>query len=190
MADGFKQRYEEHMMGRNGADAISRLCLVVALVLVVLSFATVGVSPILYVLVLVLGIGLAVYAVLRMNSRNVAARRAENEAFWGLFNRSGKEGREPREPREPRQKREKADRVRERRSVRDRDRDRDRGEEQDAPGQDREPAADSGSAEPQAAPAKVTVTCDSCGQRLSVPSGKGNIRITCPKCQNRFTTHT
>lgn len=31
-------------------------------------------------------------------------------------------------------------------------------------------------------PAPVVLVCPSCGQRLSVPSGKGKLRVSCPKC--------
>lgn len=30
--------------------------------------------------------------------------------------------------------------------------------------------------------------CPQCGQSLSVPKGKGTLKVTCPKCHNRFTT--
>ena len=30
--------------------------------------------------------------------------------------------------------------------------------------------------------------CPQCGQSLSVPKGKGTLKITCPKCRNQFTT--
>lgn len=30
------------------------------------------------------------------------------------------------------------------------------------------------------------VKCPACGQRVRVPRGKGKIRVTCPKCNNKF----
>lgn len=30
-------------------------------------------------------------------------------------------------------------------------------------------------------------TCDNCGQSLSVPKGKGTLKITCPKCKHQTT---
>jgi len=33
-------------------------------------------------------------------------------------------------------------------------------------------------------------TCKNCGQKVRVPSGKGAIEITCPKCGNRFDKRT
>ena len=30
------------------------------------------------------------------------------------------------------------------------------------------------------------VKCSSCGQRVRVPRGKGKLRVTCPKCKQKF----
>ena len=30
------------------------------------------------------------------------------------------------------------------------------------------------------------LSCPSCGQRVRVPRGKGKVRVTCPKCRNKF----
>lgn len=32
--------------------------------------------------------------------------------------------------------------------------------------------------------------CPSCGQRMRVPRGKGNIRVRCPRCQEKFEART
>lgn len=39
-------------------------------------------------------------------------------------------------------------------------------------------------------PMKVVFTCDKCGQSLSVPKGRGTLKVTCPKCghQQKKTT--
>ncbi len=34
------------------------------------------------------------------------------------------------------------------------------------------------------------VQCESCGQNLRVPTGKGNIQVTCPKCSHKFSVST
>ena len=183
MADSFKDRYAEHMVGRNGGDAISRVCLIVAIVLVVLSFFCVGINPFLYVLVLLLGIAAAVYAALRMNSRDVAARQAENEAFLGLFQRFGSREDEQAEAAREERRARREQRARER-AEREAQQDYEY-EDQQAPEPEPEPQS-----EPAAAPEKVTVTCDSCGQHLRVPAGKGNIKVRCPKCQNVFQLFT
>jgi hypothetical protein len=183
MVDGFKEKYESTMVGRNGGDALSRVCLIVAIVLVLLSFACIGINPILYVLVLLLGIVAGAYAALRMLSRNVVARQAENAAFLSIFQRfgigrGGQGG------------------VAEERPVRERPR---RAPREDRGYRDEEPAprpapapAQEPQPEPQPAPQpeKVTVTCENCGQHLRVPAGKGTVKVRCPKCQNVFTLHT
>lgn len=30
--------------------------------------------------------------------------------------------------------------------------------------------------------------CETCGQRLRIPKGKGTVKVTCPKCHTTFTT--
>lgn len=32
--------------------------------------------------------------------------------------------------------------------------------------------------------------CPTCGQTMRVPSGKGRMRVTCPRCQNKFETRS
>lgn len=32
--------------------------------------------------------------------------------------------------------------------------------------------------------------CPSCKQQIRVPSGKGTVRVTCPKCKTKFEMHT
>ena len=39
---------------------------------------------------------------------------------------------------------------------------------------------------PQQAPAKTVRVCPNCQAKLNVPTGKGHIRITCPKCKKIF----
>lgn len=185
MAEGFKDKYDDHMVGRNGGDIISTICLIVAIVLVLLSFACVGINPFLYVLVLLLGIGSAVYAAFRMNSRDVAARQAEVQAFMGIFQGIGRKG-EKESGRESRRPRRTTTERSERRERMEYDYD-EESEYSDEAAPEPEPQPEP---EPAAQPEKVTVECDSCGQRLRVPAGKGTIKVRCPKCTNVFTLHT
>lgn len=198
MAEGFKERYDERMVGRNGGDAISRICLVVALVFIVLSFFVVGINPFLYVLTLVLGIAAAVYAFFRMNSTDVEARQAEVDA---LFGRGGSRG----SSRTSRTRRDSRDAGRERRSARPRrtpeweqDPYEDNSWQESEPQghddgyQEQEEPFEQPFEEPasEEQPAKILVACDECGQKLSVPTGRGNIRVTCPRCSHQFTMHS
>ena len=178
MAEGFKDRYDDYMAGRNGGDALSLTCLIAGLLLVLLSFACVGINPFLYLLVLVLGLAAAVYAAIRMTSRDVAARQAENEAFVGIFKRFGRKE-EDEEPRATR--RDRAERPSRRSRAVEEDED---FASDDMPEDEPEP-------EPAPAqPEKVMVACDNCGQQLRVPAGKGNIKVRCPKCSNVFQLFT
>jgi hypothetical protein len=192
MAEGFKGKYDEHMVGRNGADALARVCLVAALVLVVLSFFVVGVGPFVYLLVLLLGIACAVYAAFRMNSRNIAQRQSENEAFLGLFKRGNRQDRASREQRKPRGRASYGDEY----FDEARGNAYDNGEYDDGyqsePQPEPRPARERPQRDPQPQPAQevpsvITISCENCGQRLNVPTGKGNIRVTCPRCSHQFT---
>ena len=219
MFDDMRDRYDNHMAGRRGGDTLSRICLLIAIVLVLLSFACIGISPFLYVLVLVLGIATAIYAAIRMNSRDIAARAAENDRFLGLFQRfgAGARGARGREGRGAgrRSSRGSSDRAeRTTRSSR-------RGAGNDAAAEDesderferpqrraaneaaeeREPQprssqsqeagsrVDAGQAQAQPVE-KVTIACNECGQKLRVPAGKGTLKVRCPKCSNVFTIAT
>jgi len=173
MAEGLKDKYDEYMDGRNGGDLISLICLIVGLVLMILSFFVVA-NPVLHFIFVLLGIAAAAYAVFRMISFDADARQAEVAALTGIFanlrNRGG-EGASVERPR------------RERPSRRERSYD----IEDEQPQLDDEPEPEP---EPVAQPEKVMVTCDSCGQQLRVPAGKGNIKVRCPKCSNIFQLFT
>lgn len=39
-------------------------------------------------------------------------------------------------------------------------------------------------------PSKVIITCSECNARMSIPAGRGNIRLKCPKCGNEITEKT
>ncbi len=32
--------------------------------------------------------------------------------------------------------------------------------------------------------------CPNCGQKLRVPTGRGKLQVTCPKCSNKFSVST
>lgn len=76
-----RERFYTFMYGRNGTDALGRALLIVYVVLYAVALF-VG-SYVLWGLMS----ALAVYAVFRMLSRNLAARRRENEAYLRLKKR-------------------------------------------------------------------------------------------------------
>lgn len=43
----------------------------------------------------------------------------------------------------------------------------------------------SAGAKPSTDNQKLTFTCEKCGQSLSVPKGRGTLKVTCPKCNHQ-----
>ncbi len=77
----FRQRLAGFLVGRNGPDTIYNVCIWSSLVLAVLGmFWDSLLCSLLY-------FGLFGYAIFRFFSRNVAKRRAENQAFRNFFGR-------------------------------------------------------------------------------------------------------
>lgn len=77
----FRQRLAGFLVGRNGPDTIYNVCIWSSLVLAVLGmFWDSLLCSLLY-------LGLFGYAIFRFFSRNVAKRRAENQAFRNFFGR-------------------------------------------------------------------------------------------------------
>lgn len=77
----FRQRLAGFLAGRNGPDTIYNVCIWSSLVLAVLGMFW---DSLLFSL---LYLGLFGYAIFRFFSRNVAKRRAENQAFRNFFGR-------------------------------------------------------------------------------------------------------
>lgn len=70
-----KQKFQQFMSGRYGADQLSRLLMVITLVLLVVSMF--GPLHFLYIIAL----ALMIYTYFRMFSRNIAKRSAENQKY-------------------------------------------------------------------------------------------------------------
>lgn len=70
-----KQKFQQFMSGRYGADQLSRFLMVITLVLLVVSMF--GPLHFLYIIAL----ALMIYTYFRMFSRNVAKRSAENQKY-------------------------------------------------------------------------------------------------------------
>lgn len=100
------------------------------------------------------------YSLYRTFSRNVAARQAENAKFESFMSGLGSK---------------------------------DKASSGSTKSSSSDKAASKGSASgqkgvtPSPSKAKVRFTCDSCGQSLSVPKGRGKLKVTCPKCHHQMT---
>jgi len=78
----FKEKLISFMYGRNGADALGNFALILYLVLsIVNGFIT---SLVASLIISLLCYGLLIYSFFRMFSRNVTARRKENQAFCSV----------------------------------------------------------------------------------------------------------
>lgn len=77
-----RQKMQQFMYGRNGADDLSRVCLWTSLILMIISLFT---NNIVYLI----GIVVLFYSIFRMYSRNIGARRAENEKFLYFCSQTG-----------------------------------------------------------------------------------------------------
>lgn len=153
------EKLQNFMVGRNGPDKLSRWALggAVLAALIGMFFPNVVLTMLSYALLF--------YSIYRMFSKNVAARRQENDKFEGFLAKftggrnkgsgtaggSGKSG---------------------------------------GSGPQGDSAADTGNTSASTAAsskAKVHFTCDNCGQSLSVPKGRGKLKVTCPKCHHQQT---
>ena len=127
----WQRKVAEWMRGRRGPDDIAIFCIGLAVLLVIINlFANVG-------LISLIALALIVYAIFRIQSKNLSARAKENEDFLKAIG-----------PARPWLQNPKA----------------------------------------AAAEAKEYkhAKCSSCGQRVRVPRGKGKLRVTCPKCGEKF----
>lgn len=143
------------MVGRNGSDKLAFACITVAVVVVIINMFLSNIFLTFVVWALL------IYYMFRCFSTNVAARQAENEKFESFISRlrggrgSGTGG------------------ARGRSTSSGRSGSQSQGRAASA-GRAKKPAADT-----------ITFQCDQCGQKLSVPKGKGTLKITCPKCHHQ-----
>ncbi len=126
----FPYRLAAWMEGRRGVDHLSNSLVIVAIACIVLDMLT-GIE-----IIYAIGLVALVVALLRIFSRNIAARERENAAYERLMTK---------------------------------------------------PRAffSGGSAMWKNRKTTVYFRCCSCNTLLSVPRGKGTIRVTCPKCHTQ-----
>lgn len=166
---------------RYGMDALGGVLLVVGILCVLLSFFGAGVDPMLFTLPFIVGVVLVVYVAYRASSTDLAARAKENTAFTAHFKAADSEQRQQAK-REREQKRADAKAQAE---ARKKEREQNRRDDENA-----RKAEEAAERDAQEHPGTLTAHCPTCGQSLRVPTGKGAIRITCPKCKNAFILHT
>ncbi len=156
----FQERFNEAMQGRNGMDTLARFSFYVGFILVIIDLF-VG-SLLLSTPALVL----LIYSIFRSYSRNIAARERENASFEGFLAKIhfpfGGRSRQAGNNRTGNQT----------------------GQSSATSSQTSEKQAPGDKGAPQIPDEVNTIyfTCSNCGQKLSVPRGKGTLRVTCPHC--------
>lgn len=156
-------KIQTFMIGRNGSDKLSLVCIIAAVVVgLINSFAP-------NIFLTVVCWALLIYSLFRCFSTNVAARQAENEKFESFFSRGrGKGGSAGSSGKGS------AGRAASGRPG-----------SQAGQGRSGNRAGNAGSRAGKPAPETITFQCEQCGQKLSVPKGKGTLKVTCPKCHHQ-----
>lgn len=144
----FKRKIEEFLSGRHGSDQLSFTLSLAGLILVFCSpaFTSQDVRTIFSLL----GMGLIIYSIFRVFSKDDAKRTRENQAFVNFFTRGGNNAK----AQERKARREQKKRLKEKLKT------------------------------------HVMFYCPKCKASCFVPKGKGKIRITCPKCGEKFIGKT
>lgn len=133
-------KLREFMMDRNGGDTLATWVIIAALIF---SFINIFLPN---AICTVLSWVLLLYAFFRIFSKNVPARRAENEKFENLIHK-----------------------------VRSKGSSKGKTNKNSINKNGTNRSASSGTT--------LYFKCEGCGQQLSVPRGKGTLKVTCPKCK-------
>ena len=153
----FAQKYRDFMSHRNGPDQLSRDCMIAALVLILLSLPFGG---FLRNLLLTVGLAALAYSYFRLFSSNISARSTENQAY--IAKRSEVLG--------------KLGQVKAFQAISSKLR-----------GAGEKAQAQATKAATRAADTEHKYhACPKCHQEVRVPKGVGKIRVTCPKCGEKF----
>lgn len=160
-------KLQQFMIGRNGPDKLSRWALGGAIVVTLVGMFVPN------VVLTMVSYALLFYSIYRMFSTNVSARRQEDEKFAGFLAKlKGGRGAGT-----------------------------NRGSGaggtggpngtnaggQRPGGTGASGVSGAGRTAPSQSKAKVRFTCDNCGQSLSVPKGRGKLKVTCPTCHHQQT---
>ncbi len=160
-----KRKFEEFFRNRYGTDHLSVFMSIAGLILIfgASSFASVEISSFMSLL----GMVLLVLSALRVLSTNIEQRRKENNAFLSIFGKkdtsSGSDF-----------SYEKSDRR----------------EERERKQREKEAAKQQKKMLKEKLKTHALFYCPNCKCKCFVPKGKGKIRITCPKCGEKFIGKT
>lgn len=141
--NNLNSKLQTFMVGRNGADRLSRWSLGAAVVALMINVFIPN------IFCSIISYAFLFYSVYRIFSTNVAAREEEEARFDDFLERIKPGG----------------------------------NKKKDSGFTTRKRASSKSST--KASSDKVTVVCDECGQKLSVPKGRGKLKVTCPKCHHQ-----
>lgn len=187
----FQYKMMRWMMGRYGVDGLTQALMIVAAVLVVVNFFISS------TILSFLALALMVYGTFRMLSRNIPARTRELHAFdsvmvkpraWWARRTALKMDASKRQA--DRNAAKTAERMQKAvaREARKNERDQKRANKRTKDGAQQTVHEGDDGVVIEATTIEsdtLTFTCSQCGQSLSVPKGKGMLKITCPKCGNQ-----
>ncbi len=187
----FQYKMMRWMMGRYGADDLTRALMIAAALLVVINFFASS------SLLSLLALALMIYGTFRMFSRNIPARVRELQVFNSLMvkprawmaRRSALKA-DAHKRQADRNAAKMADRVQKEamREARKNERDQKRANKRTKDGAPQTVHEGDDGVVIEATTIEsntLTFTCSQCGQSLSVPKGKGMLKVTCPKCGNQ-----
>lgn len=148
------------MIGRNGPDKLANWTLGAALIVTLIGMFIPN------IVLTLLSYVLLIYCFFRIFSRNVSARQRENEKFEGFLSKIIPSARNKNNAGTSNKH---------------------HSSSVYKASQQSKNSQQSKKSKPASSKNKVTFTCDECGQSLSVPKGRGKLKVTCPKCHHQQT---
>lgn len=168
-------KFQAFMVGRNGSDKLAFACITAALIVVIINMFV----PNMFLTLIVWA--LLIYYIFRCFSTNVAARQAENEKFESLISRvkAGGAGKGAGAGGKGAGSGGRAGKCSAGRTSYSRRSARHSQARHTGASRAKKPEDDT-----------LMFQCEQCGQKLSVPKGKGTLKITCPKCHHQQKIHS
>ncbi|MCR5732695.1 MAG: IBR domain-containing protein, partial [Sphaerochaetaceae bacterium] len=158
--NNFKRKIEEFFRGRYGTDQLSVFMSFAGLIFII--GASAFASPELSAIISGAGLAFLILSSLRVLSKNTSQRQKENNTFLSIFGKKGSSNNDfSYEKSDKREKREQ---------------------------KEREKAAKK--AMKEKLKTHALFYCPNCKCKCFVPKGKGKVRITCPKCGEKFIGKT